>query len=118
MLDLTAGRYTTVHSPVKIASFLRTLASGISHATISDSTESTTMSGDIDIAFDEKMARLAMENAKTNAVSHGSGGPIEIGAKIQTQGKAFAYFLSTPALPTSRILSLPILLDFTPRRWR
>jgi len=89
MLDLTAGRYTTVHSPVKIASFLRTLVSGVSNATVLDLTESTTMSGDVVIAFDEKMARLAMENAKTNAVAHGSGEPIEIGAKLQTQGKAF-----------------------------
>jgi hypothetical protein len=81
--------FTTVHSPVKIASFLRTLASGISNAIVRDLTESATMSGNVDIAFDEKIARLAMENVKTNAVSHGSGGPIEIGAKLQMQGRVF-----------------------------
>jgi hypothetical protein len=79
---------------VNITSFLRTLVSGVSNATVSDSTESVTMSGDVDIAFDEKMARLAMENAKTNALAHGSGGPIEIGAKLQAQGGAFHLLLS------------------------
>jgi hypothetical protein len=38
------------------------------------------------IAFDEKMARLALENGITNAVQHGDGGEIEIGAEFCSEG--------------------------------
>jgi len=81
MIDLSSGTYLTTHSPVGVTKFLTGLFSGTTSVDIKDSTQH------VDIAFDEKLARLALENAKTNAKHHGDGNLLEVCAEFHEQGK-------------------------------
>ncbi len=38
------------------------------------------------VAVDEKMARLVLDNAATNAAAHGEGGVIKFGAMFNPRG--------------------------------
>ena len=80
MIDLTSGTYTTSHSPVNVSKFLTGLFSATTSVDIKDFTQH------LDVAFDEKLARLALENAKTNAKHHGDGKRLEICVEINDQG--------------------------------
>ena len=69
MVDLSAGRYQTVISPVDIGAFLNGLCNGAASFLCEDTT--ATLREDYNIAFDEKIAVLAMENGVTNSLAHG-----------------------------------------------
>jgi len=86
MLNLASGTYVTAHFPVNVTNFLKDVTSGVAQVEIRDSTKQITSELNVDISFDEKLARLALENAKTNAISHGDGGHIELGAEFQNRG--------------------------------
>jgi hypothetical protein len=77
MIDLAAGEYVTTMSPVlSVENFLKEMAATY-HATTFAFKDDTIekvgcgSEGAFEVAFDEKMARLAIDNAVANAVAHG-----------------------------------------------
>jgi hypothetical protein len=74
MIDLASGKYKSSVSVVPVECFLEEVARSNSTGVVFkvlDSTKETTKGGAFNVAFDEKMARLALENGVTNALSHG-----------------------------------------------
>jgi hypothetical protein len=83
---LASNTYVTTMSPVDMALFFNSVATEEKFK-FHDATQALTLSNScVQIAFDEKMARLALENGKSNAVLHGDGGKIEIGAEFRSEG--------------------------------
>ena len=82
LIDLTSGLYTSSLSPIDAKSFIRSVASTLTTFTyaINDDTEH------LHIAVDEKMCRLALDNAATNAAAHGSSEEIRFGAFFKLHG--------------------------------
>ena len=72
MVDLAKGSYMSIQSPVSIRKLLKSAASAHTEVRfeIIDDTANI-VDGFHLLAFDEKMARIALENACSNAVVHG-----------------------------------------------
>jgi hypothetical protein len=83
MVDLSAGRYQTVISPVDVGAFLDGLCTGAASFLCDDTTAS--LREEYCIAFDEKIALLAMENGVTNSLAHGDGLSIKLKAEYCPQ---------------------------------
>lgn len=83
LIDVTTGSYQSSLSPIKLRTFLSSVASTLTtHGhTIGQWTE------DLFVAVDEKMCRIALDNALTNAAIHGGTDDIVLGAKFHPQGK-------------------------------
>jgi signal transduction histidine kinase len=86
ILDITSGNYQTTLSPVNITSLLESFYNGTARFKSQDDTSSLTSSGESTIAFDEKIASLALENAVSNAIAHGDGALIQLSAAFRTGG--------------------------------
>jgi hypothetical protein len=84
LLSLSAGRYQTTLSPVNIEEFFLSISDRTDFK-MCEITRSLSETG-CQIAFDEKMARLALENGRTNALIHGDGGPIELSLRFLREG--------------------------------
>ena len=82
LIDLTSGNYTTSLSPVRASEFIRGVASTLTTCkyVVSDETAG------LRVAVDEKMCRIALDNAANNAAVHGGGGVIKFGAKFYPRG--------------------------------
>ena len=80
MVDLSAGRYQSTLSCVDVGAFLAGLCKGGVSFSCEDATTSVRQDTH-DIAFDEKIAILAMENGITNALSHGDQAAIKLKAE-------------------------------------
>jgi signal transduction histidine kinase len=76
LMSLSAGTYQTCLSPVNIADFVEDLA--IDPKKLLFACNDVQKFENATVAFDEKMARIALENAKTNALAHGDGGMLEL----------------------------------------
>jgi hypothetical protein len=85
MVDLSSGKYRSTHTTVIISKFLGIVAS--TDTTLIDNTPLATRQEEFEIAFDEKLALLAVENAKTNAISHGDDHGITISADFKGKSK-------------------------------
>jgi len=70
LIDLTSRKYITSLSPVVVAEFIRGVASTLTTCKYIVSDETTGLR----VAVDEKMCRIALDNAATNAAVHGGGG--------------------------------------------
>jgi signal transduction histidine kinase len=81
MIDLSSGTYLSTHTVVNMTKFFEGFAS--KNIKFTDSTKLVTGEKGVRIAFDEKMARLALENAKSNATTHGDGQQITIDVELQ-----------------------------------
>jgi signal transduction histidine kinase len=96
LMALASKTYVTTMSPVNMALFFKSVATREKFK-FHDATRVLTHAAPnsrLQIAFDEKMARLALENGITNAVQHGDGGEIEIGAEFFSEGTSlFDYYL-------------------------
>jgi hypothetical protein len=57
------------------------------------------------VAFDEQMVRLAMENAISNAIVHGDGSPIVLGATFDDQLNMIAMYVENQVSESSNITS-------------
>jgi hypothetical protein len=88
LLAVAAETYQTSQSPIVIDNFFRSIATG-GDFQFNDTTKSVThaLGTRKKLAFDEKMARLALENGKTNALLHGDGGEIKFGAEFRREGE-------------------------------
>jgi hypothetical protein len=89
LVALASKTYFTTMPPVDMSLFFKNVATREKFK-FHDATRVLTHAAPnsrLQIAFDEKMARLALENGITNAVQHGDGGEIEIGAEYH-EGKA------------------------------
>jgi hypothetical protein len=91
LMALASNTYVTTMSPVNMNLFFKSVATGAKFK-FHDATRALTHSV-LQIAFDEKMARLALENGNSNAVMHGDGGEIEIGAEFRSEGTGDAGLL-------------------------
>ena len=69
LIDVSSGTYHSVLTIVDVASFLKAMAS--THLHSSFKIKSFDIPGDI--CFDEKMARVVLENVLSNAIAHGNG---------------------------------------------
>jgi hypothetical protein len=86
LLEMSAGTYETSMSPVNIKDFFKTITAG-SEFRFHDATQTLApLQPGEQIAFDEKMARLAFENGKTNALFHGDKGVVDLCAKFRRDG--------------------------------
>jgi len=93
LMALASKTYITTISPVDMAQFFNSVATR-ENFKFHDATRALTHSAPnscVQIAFDEKMARLALENGITNAVQHGDGGEIEIGAEFRSEGTSLLF---------------------------
>ena len=81
IIDLTAGFYQTSLSPVNLDDFLREVCSALGTCPFSIQNRAPHYL----IAFDEKMGKLALDNALTNARAHGDGGQVIVGVSIVTR---------------------------------
>jgi hypothetical protein len=81
MVDLSAGRYQSLLSPVDVGGFLAGLCNGAASFSCEDTTVLVRQDTH-SIAFDEKIAILAMENGVTNALAHGDGIAINLRAEF------------------------------------
>jgi hypothetical protein len=100
MIDLASGKYKSSVSIVPVEWFLQDTIGSADSAVmfkVLDSTKPTTKGGALDIAFDEKMARLALENGITNALSHGDRNIIVLEACVQRDeaSGAFSWVISS-----------------------
>ena len=94
LMALASKTYITTISPVDMALFFKSVATRDKFK-LHDNTRAHTHAvpnSCLQIAFDEKMARLALENGVTNAVQHGDGGEIEIGAEFRSEGTSYFIF--------------------------
>mmetsp|Transcript_2374 Transcript_2374/g.5150 ORF Transcript_2374/g.5150 Transcript_2374/m.5150 type:complete len:574 (+) Transcript_2374:175-1896(+) len=84
MVDLAGGRYISAISAVDISSFQKRFARGRANFVFSDEIASGAAREELEILFDEKIAVLALENAVTNALEHGTeGADIKIGTSFR-----------------------------------
>ena len=81
MVDLSAGRYQSTLSTVDVGAFLAGLCKGGVLFACEDATASVCQDTH-SIAFDEKIAILAMENGVSNALSHGDQAAIKLKAEF------------------------------------
>ncbi len=82
LIDLTSGTYRTSLSPVNANELLKRVASTLTTCSYFIHEESL----QLNVAVDEKMCLLALDNAATNAVAHGDRGEIKFGAYFQSSG--------------------------------
>jgi hypothetical protein len=75
LLDLSSGNYQTSLSVVNGTQFVKSVASTITVGTYS--IHDVGIPGEV--AIDEKMCRLGLDNAVTNAIAHGDGGEVKFG---------------------------------------
>jgi len=134
MLDLVGGAYTTTLEHVHLQDFLEGMMPPSVPFQIKLPLKSKTESGEsiesVDVFFDEKMARLALENVISNAVTHGDNAfPIQLGASFQhgvadCVGEGSLVFTMENQVPSGVILTDDILrklrdgsvLDVLPKR--
>ena len=84
MVDLAGGRYISAISAVDISTFQKRFARGRANFVFSDEIASGAAREELEILFDEKIAVLALENAVTNALEHGTeGADIKIGTSFR-----------------------------------
>lgn len=103
LIDLTSGTYQSTLSPINAGGFLRTVASTLTTCSYSIHENAFNLS----VAVDEKMCRVALDNALTNAAAHGGDGEIKIGASFHPNGAVnvdmlwtvLATFLTLPPPP-------------------
>jgi signal transduction histidine kinase len=96
LMAVASESYVTTMSPVDLTLLFNSVATGEKFK-FHDATLAFTHAvpnSCLQIAFDEKMARLALENGVTNAVQHGDGGKVEIGAEFRNEGFFYVLFLS------------------------
>ena len=94
MVDLSAGRYQTSQNPLDVGTFLLSLCHDSAPFVCEDLTASLREKNDVVISFDEKMARLALENAISNAIAHGDRKSITLRAEFHENGKPLKRLLS------------------------
>lgn len=82
LIDLTSGTYQSSLSPVNANVVLKRVASTLTTCRYVIHEESL----QLNVALDEKMCLLALENAATNAIAHGDRGEVRFGASFQYQG--------------------------------
>jgi hypothetical protein len=82
IVNLTSGTYKTSTNIVDVDNMLKRAAASAGKVNADFSNKTDGLNMPCQIAFDERMARLALENAISNAVAHGDGTGIEIEAII------------------------------------
>ena len=79
-LNLAEGTYRSNLVSVDLKTFLFNLTKGSVPFSIEDHTDACLARNRSTIAFDEKMAHLALENAVRNATTHGDGSMVQLSA--------------------------------------
>jgi len=103
MVDLSGGRYQSTLSTVDVGVFLAGLCNGAASFSCEDATLLVRRDTH-NIAFDEKIAILAVENGVTNALSHGDRVAIKLMAEYfeTSDGCGKIYFSVENGLPTEK----------------
>eukprot|EP00614_Pseudopedinella_elastica_P003747 CAMPEP_0172604884 /NCGR_PEP_ID=MMETSP1068-20121228/25136_1 /TAXON_ID=35684 /ORGANISM="Pseudopedinella elastica, Strain CCMP716" /LENGTH=684 /DNA_ID=CAMNT_0013407111 /DNA_START=159 /DNA_END=2213 /DNA_ORIENTATION=+ len=103
MVDLSAGRYQTSQNPLDVGTFLLSLCHDSAPFVCEDLTASLREKNDVVISFDEKMARLALENAISNAIAHGDRKSITLRAEFHENGLGEIIFTVENELPPDAV---------------